>query len=125
MSNVYVMIMAVPAVARDKRIYGSGTAFTSVFSQPSIPAPAVSPTDVIEFTAISNPSLLTYNTLYAPTHGQWPRITLITIDADNNRIERIEKPTYIMTDKDGTIDDLIDSIVYDLAQPETGYMILQ
>lgn len=131
MSLVYTRIQGVPAISRDKRIYGSGTSFTSVINAPPVAPPSttpptvITPTDVISFTANKTPSLFSYATLYSPTHGQFPRITLITLDASNNRIERSEKPKYIMTLQDGTIDDTISSITFTLAKPETGFIIIQ
>ena len=73
---------------------------------------------IISFTATKTPTIDAYNSTYASTHGQFPNVRLITVDGSGNRWEREEKPKYIM------VSGVIDSIVYDLAEPETGFIIL-
>jgi hypothetical protein len=73
---------------------------------------------IFEFTNESNPSIKVYNTFYAATYGQFPHVSLYSIDEDGNRLEWMVKPKYIL--KNG----LIDSIVYDLGSELTGIIVL-
>ena len=93
---------------------GSGTAV----AVSSTLAPTTIYIAVISFTATKTPTISGYDSTYASTHGQWPNVRLITVDSAGNRWEREEKPKYIMASG------LIDSIVYDLAEAETGFIIL-
>ena len=126
--NVYVSSIFVPMVARNKRIYGSitnnTTTVTTTVPSVEIPQTKLTPNVVIEFVNTSTPEVLDYNTLYAPEHGQYPRIELFTIDENGNRWKRQDVPIYVMTNKDGDIDDLIDSIRFDLSREETGFILI-
>lgn len=72
----------------------------------------------VDFTASRTPTVLNYDTLYANAHGQYPVVRLFTIDALGNRLERSERPKYIISGG------FIASIVYDLGVAETGFIIL-
>ena len=128
MSNVYTQILGVPRTARNKRVYGVGGSFVSTFNSapPAAipPTTTVTPTDVISFTNAQFPEIADYTIYWGAIHGQFPKVWLITLDEDGNRIERSEKPKFIMTDKDGSMDDTIDTIIFDLAEPATGFIIL-
>ena len=93
---------------------GSGTAIAAS----STLTPTTIYMAIISFTATKTPTIDAYNSTYASTHGQFPNVRLITVDGSGNRWEREEKPKYIM------VSGVIDSIVYDLAEPETGFIIL-
>ena len=88
------------------------------------PTTTVIPTDVISFTNAQFPEIADYTIYWGSIHGQFPKVWLITLDEDGNRIERSEKPKFVMTDKDGSIDDAIETIIFDLAEPATGFIIL-
>ena len=130
MANVYTQTLDVPARSRNNRIYAnSGQSFLSASALTASPVTPPTATPIppfpVPFTATKTPSLTSYSTVYAPVYGQFPKITLITLDASNNRIERSEKPVYNMTLQDGSIDDTISSITFDLAIAETGFIIIQ
>lgn len=82
------------------------------------PTMVLAPPLPIAFTASMAPSILNYDTDYSNAYGQYPTIKLFTIDSDGNRLERSEKPKYLL------VAGLIDSIVYDLAQIETGFILI-
>jgi len=128
MSNVYTRIIGVPRTARNGRAYGVGGSFQSSFtaSPPEAipPTATATPTDVISFTNAQYPEIADYTIYWGAIHGQWPKVYLITIDEDGNRIERTERPKFIMTDKDGSMDDTIETVIFDLAEPATGFIIL-
>ena len=93
---------------------GSGTAVSSSTTL----APVTVYQAVVSFAGSSNPTISNYDVTYALTHGQFPSVRLITIDSDGNRLERPEQPKYVM------VAGLISAIVYDLPQPESGYILI-
>ncbi len=93
---------------------GSGTAIAAS----STLTPTTVYMAIISFTATQAPTISGYDSTYASTHGQFPNVRLITIDGAGNRLERAEKPKFVM------VSGIIDSIVYDLAKTETGFIIL-
>jgi hypothetical protein len=72
----------------------------------------------VSFTNTSAPALSDYQALYAKSYGEFPILRLRTVDADGNYIERNETPKFIMSGG------LIDSIVWDLPDAESGYIII-
>ncbi len=121
MANIYTSSLAVPSERRDKRISAVGSASSStggntltIVNNTTIS----SSKEKISFTASSTPTIINYNIKYALTYGQMPTVRLWTIDGSGNFLERSEKPKFIM------VGGVIDSIVYDLAIAETGFIIL-
>lgn len=120
MSNVYTSAIGVPKRARNKRIYADGSAFSSTTIQNSVQEPSkVTPKDIIEFTALYTPIITDYNTLYAPTHGQYPTVRLVVILDEGSEYQSMQNP--IITKVNG----LIDTIYFDIGEPTNGYIILQ
>jgi hypothetical protein len=74
---------------------------------------------VVSFAADATPTLADYQTNYAATYGEHPVVQLVTIDGDGNYIQRSEQAKYTMALG------LIDSISWDLADAETGFIILR
>lgn len=71
----------------------------------------------IEFTNTQTPSILNYQTLYS-IYGDLPRFTLITYDSVGVEWERQEVPVR------NYVDGLLDSIVWDLSDIYSGYIII-
>jgi hypothetical protein len=89
----------------------------------AIPSSSSSPTtestkDIIHFTAASGPAITNYQTTYASKHGENPLVSLRTIDADGNLIDRSEQPKFTLASG------LISSIGWDLPEAETGFIVL-
>lgn len=128
MSNVYVSDLRVPRIARNKRRYGdvSGNSFSSVTTGgANIPA-NIPPTDIIEFTASALPTVSDYNTLYAPTHGQFPRVELIIDNGDGTRYRSQQQMLFTTLTSGGGLDDLIDTIYWDIGEGNevSGWIII-
>ena len=84
----------------------------------SLKTASSAPAIAIPFTSTSSPSISNYNTTYAATYGQYPTVILLTTSG-SNYIERPEKPIR------NIVSGYLDSIVWDLAIPETGLIILK
>lgn len=119
MSNVYTTLIGVPKTARNKRIYGEGGSFSNSVVNNVDNASIVTPKDVIEFTDVVTPTITDYNTLYAPTHGQYPSVRChIDVDATTGfELQLMPQFTYI--------DGLIDTIWFDAGWSYSGKIILQ
>lgn len=102
MANVFVTNIEVNRRSRNKRPYSGYFSYsnTNVNNNTGIAK------TVIEFVDEDEPSVLLYDTDYAPDYGQYPTVAIFTIDPSGNRIERSEKPYFIM------LDGKIDSIVF-------------
>lgn len=74
---------------------------------------------VVPFAGTSTPTLSGYQATYAATYGEHPNIQLVTIDGDGNYIVRNEQPKFTMAGG------LIDSISWDLADSETGFIVIR
>ena len=74
---------------------------------------------VIPFTATATPTIATYQALYATKYGEHPVVSLVTIDGDGNYIQRSEQAKYVIAVG------LIDSISWDLADAESGFIIIR
>lgn len=74
---------------------------------------------VISFAADATPSITNYQALYATLYSESPDVALFTIDGDGNYIKRSEQPKYVMAVG------LLDSIVWDLPDAETGFIVLR
>jgi hypothetical protein len=72
----------------------------------------------VSFTNTSTPSLINYQALYAWDYGELPKIELFTMDSSNVYWSRQEKPIF------NFIGGLIDSIVFDLSDTYTGYIVI-
>ena len=73
----------------------------------------------IPFGNTDTPLIENYQDNYSEDYGELPKISLIQIDTEGNRIERTEKPYFIV------VDGLINSIVFGtLSEPITGFIIL-
>jgi len=126
MSNVYVTDLGVPRTARNKRRYGdvSGDSFRSVTTGGlNSPPIQITPIDIIELTA-QLPIISDYNTLYAPTHGQYPRLELIIDNGDGTRYRSMQMPQFTTISSGGGIEDLIDTVFWDTGETVTGFIIL-
>jgi hypothetical protein len=74
--------------------------------------------DKIDFVNNATPSIVGYQANYAAKFGEYPIITLFTIN-DGEEWERQEKPVYNRTGG------LLNSVHYDLSSPETGFIIIK
>lgn len=136
---------AVPVVARNRRIYSgggfggySGGGGSAAVVDPGGPVfvltreaieglltgmvtshghPDVMPV-VIGFES-SVPAVLDYDRDYASSFGQYPTVMLITVDGDGEETIRHVEP------KRHKISGLLDSIVWDLGEVVTGFIILK
>lgn len=72
---------------------------------------------VIAFIADASPSVVSYNALWAPTFGQLPTVR-IWIATGSDYQELPNRPKFTMSGG------LIDTIVFDLGLPQTGFIIL-
>lgn len=77
---------------------------------------------IISFIATDTPTIDNYNTLYAPTFGEYPDIKLYTIDESENRIARSEQPYFIL-DVDGLIESISFGVLAD--GPQNGFIKIQ
>ena len=125
MGSIYASSIIVPAIRRDKRLAAtsgsftfSGSTDTVVVNNVTNVSTVAAPKMTFGFIASAAPSITSFDSLWATTFGQLPNIRLWTVDGAGNFQERSEKPKIIMSGG------LIDSIVYDLALPETCYIIL-
>ena len=72
----------------------------------------------IEFTDTSTPSIVNYQTFYAADFGEMPKIQIFTYNSDGVYWERQEKPIW------NFLGGLLDSIVFDLSDIYSGYIII-
>lgn len=72
----------------------------------------------IEFTNTNQPSLLDYQTNYAEDYGELPKFQLVTYDSEGVEWMRQEVPIIYK------VDGLIDSVVWDLSDNYSGYIVL-
>lgn len=72
----------------------------------------------IEFSNTQSPTISNYQENYSIPYGQLPKFTLITYDSEGIEWERQEVPRRIF------IDDLLDSIIWDLSDSYSGYIII-
>lgn len=115
MANVYVTNIEVNRRSRNKRPYSGYFSYsnTNVNNNTGIAK------TIIEFVNEDFPEVLLYDTDYAQDYGQYPTIALFTIDGDGNRVERSEKPYFVMN-----VDNKIESVNFGtLADGEqTGFI---
>lgn len=76
------------------------------------------PPAIIPFTLTQTPGILNYQTNYASLYGQHPRLSLFTFDENDDMIERMETP------KRSIVNDVIDSITWDLGIEDSGIIVL-
>jgi hypothetical protein len=130
MDNVYTTSIGVPKRLRSKRVLGGDSAYynnsvSTVQNNTTPPAVGKTPIDIVRFTASALPTVINYNTLYAPTHGQFPRIELIIDNGDLTRYRSQQQPQFTTITLGGTgTDDLIDTIYFELAEEKTGWIII-
>lgn len=126
MSSVYTSILGVPKRYRNGRIYVGEASFSSTTIQKNIENPGsnIVVPDIIKFTASALPTITNYNTLYAPMHGQFPRLNLIIDNGNGTRYERQQMPQFTTLTTGGGMDDLIDTIFWDLGEALTGWIII-
>lgn len=74
--------------------------------------------DKIEFTNTATPSITNYQQNYATPYGQFPKFTLMTYNSEGVEWERQEVPIR------NFVDGLLDSIVWDLSDIYSGYIII-
>lgn len=72
----------------------------------------------VEFTNTATPSITDYQNTYSLKFGQLPKVTLMTYDSVGVEWQRQESPTR------NFIGGMLDSIVYDLSDLYSGYIIL-
>lgn len=128
MANVYVSGLKVPRTPRNGRQYNGlgGTSFTSVSTGGiTVPPTATIPTEAVEFTATATPTLSSYNTAYAPTHGQFPRIELYIDNGDGTRYRSAQMPQFTTLTSGNGLDDLIDTVFFDLGDALNGWILIQ
>lgn len=74
--------------------------------------------DKIEFINTATPSITNYQQNYATPYGQLPKFTLMTYNSEGVEWERQEVPIR------NFVDGLLDSIVWDLSDIYSGYIII-
>jgi hypothetical protein len=84
----------------------------------AIPATSVIPKEIIPFTSTSQPIISDYQTYYAMIYGEHPNLNIKTIDEDGNYRQRNEQALFVMSAG------LIDSISWDFADTESGFITL-
>jgi hypothetical protein len=124
MSDVYTTILAVPKTYRNKRIYGEGSTFIGTTVDNPDTNSIVVPKDIFKFTASALPTITDYNTLYAPAHGQYPRLDIIIDNGDGTRYQKQQMPQFTTLTSGGGLDDLIDTIRWDFGEALTGWIII-
>lgn len=72
----------------------------------------------IYFENTNTPSIINYQQHYAIPYGQLPKFTLVTYNGEGQEWERQEKPIR------NFIDGLLDSVVWDLSDIYSGYIII-
>jgi len=72
----------------------------------------------IPFTNTMTPSIINYQANYAEDYGELPKIELFTMDSANVYWSRQEKPVF------NFIGGLINSIIFDLSDAYSGYIVL-
>jgi len=102
---------------RDGQVEARPTAVTYSTKSAAVVSGGV-PKGIIPFTATAAPVIADYQDDYANVYGEHPTVKIKTIDGDGNYIERNEQAKFIM---DGG---LIDSIVWDLPDAESGFIII-
>lgn len=75
--------------------------------------------EIITFTNDSTPTISSYQSIYAPIHGQYPTVRLVIILDAGSEYQSMQNP--IITKVNG----LIDTIYFDIGEPTNGYIILQ
>lgn len=76
------------------------------------------PPAIISFAATQYPSILNYQINYATSYGAYPKVLLFTFDENNDMLERADKPKRVI------LNDVLDSIVWDLGYEDSGIIIL-
>ena len=101
---------------------GSGSASIIGFETTTpVPAPPVYAKAIkmtLGFIADANPSILAYNLTYFSTFGDYPSVRIFIWDGISGHDELGIKPKFTL------VGNLLDSIVYDLGTPQTGFIIL-
>lgn len=119
MSNVYTSILGVPKRYRNGRIYGEGSSFLSTTVKSEVGKSVVAPTDVIDFEDAVKPTISDYNTLWAPTHSQYPNVRLFIVQDANTAFEyRMISPIFTY------VNGLIDTISFDYGDPNVTCFIV-
>jgi len=128
MSSVYVLDIGTPRMPRNGRQLNGigGNSYTSVTTGIGTTAPPVTALtpDIVAFTANALPTVTDYNTLYAPKHGQYPRIDMIIDNGDGTRYRSQLQPQFTTLTSGGGQDDLIDTIFFDIGEELTGWIII-
>ena len=123
MSYVYVSSFVVPSVRRDKRQSASSGSFafggteTTIVNNTTVTTAA--PKTQISFIDDAVPTIANYAMLWASTYGQLPTARLWIYQTETGNFKEVDlRPEMVM------IDNLIDSIKFDIGTPQTGFIIL-
>jgi hypothetical protein len=121
MANVYLQNLIVPAIARNKRDYhggtwigGSGGSGITIVNNPTTEANSKV---AIEFIATKTPGIADYS-IYLATFGLHPLLRLFILDDFLKLQPTNDLPTFSYTNG------VPISLIYDLPQISTGYIIL-
>lgn len=122
MSYVYTSSIVVPSARRDKRQSAGGGSFAFGGTETTIvnnnTTVTAAPKLALGFIGDASPSILDYNLMYSSTFGDYPDVRIWIWDGVSGHDELSIKPKFIM------VGGLLDSIVYDLGTPQTGFIIL-
>lgn len=122
MSNVYINSIQANRIPRNKRYAGGySSSITNINSnnQTLIIQPAI-----IQFNT-DVPAIQDYS-IYAGIYGQYPTVEIFTIDENNNRVCRPEKPYFNMILNDAG-EYIIDSIIFGVFPEgiQTGFITIK
>lgn len=118
MANVNVNEISVPRIARNKRIYDGNTGTYITNQNNSINEVAISKA-IVPFINSDTPRIDDYSE-YTELYGQFPIITLYAIDESGNRVERTEKPYFILN-----VENLITSVSFgNVGELLTGFITI-
>lgn len=122
--NVYVSDLIVTKRNRNGRASSSNNSSIGGSMSSGSTGSAPIPKITIPFTASALPTIADYQTVYAAIHGNQPTVILIIITAAG-RYQSPQQPNFTLLTNTGSPDDLINTIYFDLGNPETGFIILQ
>lgn len=75
--------------------------------------------ELIEVTGSNAPTIINYRPRLASVFGEYPIVRLFITDDDGNRYESMQNAKFII------VDDLVDSISFDLGENVSGYVLIQ
>jgi hypothetical protein len=111
------MILTITSAYKERNPGGGNTYRFTTVTQAGVTYSPIQPA-IIPFYNTDKPAITDYPLYYALSHGQYPKLTLIVYDDEENQLEAIDKPKFIMNEEG------IVSIQWDLGRIESGFIIL-